>query len=400
MKQKFLDFIKDKEIFYMFLYKLSVRRHFIPILSIYYITLPNTTLNQIWIFTWIWYIFWMLLEVPSGYVSDTIGHKKTLFLSRIFMILSLMFFILGWTIFRNLWFILFTLWTVFMNIWFSFNSGTITAFFYEIIEKRWDENKFTKINSRLNWIVSLSAVFFLILLPFTLKINELFPFVLNMIFDFIWIIALLKLPDPRDSKKIIIWKNQKFRLLLKDSINLWFLPFMIFIWLIWGVSLWKHWFDTVYLEFLWLLPIYIGFLMWISRLFRFILSIKIHKIEKKFKMKQILLFQIFLFSWWLLIISYTNNYFIVLIILAFLLAFKHSIGSINTRFIYKNYLKNTKYKATISSVNSFIWYTIWVFISFILWYIMQYSFKLWYLVLWIFLFISLSISYHFFTRMK
>lgn len=34
-----------------FLYLLSQRRNFIPILSIYYLTLPDTTANQIGIFT-------------------------------------------------------------------------------------------------------------------------------------------------------------------------------------------------------------------------------------------------------------------------------------------------------------------------------------------------------------
>lgn len=76
-----------------FLFELSQRRHFIPILSIFFLTLPNTTANQIGIYSGIGFIVSFFLEIPSGYVADMFGHKKTLVLSKILMIISMTAFV-------------------------------------------------------------------------------------------------------------------------------------------------------------------------------------------------------------------------------------------------------------------------------------------------------------------
>ncbi len=67
MLQKFFT-LENKFIFYL----LSQRRNFIPILSIYYLTLPDTTANQIGVFTALGYLFSFILEIPSGYISDRV----------------------------------------------------------------------------------------------------------------------------------------------------------------------------------------------------------------------------------------------------------------------------------------------------------------------------------------
>ncbi|MFK7780079.1 MAG: hypothetical protein QM490_02930, partial [Candidatus Gracilibacteria bacterium] len=78
------------------LFSVSIRRNFIPLLSIFFLTLPNTTANQIGIFTGIGFIATLLFEVPSGYVSDVIGHKKTLVISKISQVFSMICYILGY----------------------------------------------------------------------------------------------------------------------------------------------------------------------------------------------------------------------------------------------------------------------------------------------------------------
>lgn len=400
MKQKITTFFKDKDLLYIFVYKLSVRRHYIPILSIFYLSLDNTTLNQIGIFSAIWMLMWMLLEIPSGYISDTIGHKKTLYLSRFSMIISLWCFILWGSILWDHSFVLFILGMVFMNFGFAFNSGTLEAYFYEILESRGEEKQFSKVSSRMNGNVSLVAVLFLITLPFTLKIHALFPFLINIVFDIIWIVALLRLPDPRDSKKVMTWETQGFLSMFRDSIKLWFLPFALFIGLIGWIMHGKHAFDTVYLENLWLAAVFIGFLMWTSRVLRFLFSRRIHLLEEYFSMKDILTFQVVLYSVWLSLVAYTQSFIVWLICLAIMTAFQHSIWSIHTKYIFNNYLKNPKYKATINSVKSQIINLIWVVVSFALGIIMEKSFQTWYSFLSVIMFVWLAVCYYFIFRQK
>ncbi len=53
-----------------FLIQFTNRRNFIPILSVYYLTLTNTHANEIGLYTGIGYIAALLMQIPSGYIAD------------------------------------------------------------------------------------------------------------------------------------------------------------------------------------------------------------------------------------------------------------------------------------------------------------------------------------------
>jgi hypothetical protein len=53
-----------------FLIQFTIRRNFIPILSVYFLTLPDTRANQIGLFTGIGYTAALLMQMPSGYIAD------------------------------------------------------------------------------------------------------------------------------------------------------------------------------------------------------------------------------------------------------------------------------------------------------------------------------------------
>ena len=76
-----------------FIFQLSQRRNFIPILSIFFLTLPNTTAQQIGIYTGIGYLASFIFEIPSGYFADKFGHKRTLIIAKLLMIFSVLAFI-------------------------------------------------------------------------------------------------------------------------------------------------------------------------------------------------------------------------------------------------------------------------------------------------------------------
>jgi len=94
MKQKFLKFLADRELLKLFIYQISVRRNFFPLMSVYFLMQPNTSLQQVGVFMGIGFILGLFLEVPSGYLADRWGHKNTLILSKIVAITSIGFYIL------------------------------------------------------------------------------------------------------------------------------------------------------------------------------------------------------------------------------------------------------------------------------------------------------------------
>ena len=75
-----------------FVFILTSRRNYIPILSLYFLSLPNTAANQIGIYTGIAWLAGFFLEIPSGYLSDKFGHKKTLILAKFSIIISTLLF--------------------------------------------------------------------------------------------------------------------------------------------------------------------------------------------------------------------------------------------------------------------------------------------------------------------
>jgi len=150
-----------------------------PLLGIYFLTFPDNTVKQIGIYTMLGSLFSFLFEIPSGYFSDRFGHKKTLILSKVFMILASISFLFGNNVFH------FSLGSIFISLGFAFTSGTITAFMHEVLVELKKENLFTKIVGRNAGSVSLFNALLIIAIPFLTKINFHRPFIVGLIIDVI-----------------------------------------------------------------------------------------------------------------------------------------------------------------------------------------------------------------------
>jgi MFS family permease len=99
------------------------RRNFIPILSVYFLTLADTHANQIGLYTGIGYLASMLMQIPSGYIADHWGQRNTLIIAKIFLLLSSILFLIA----GDFW--IFTLGAICMSLGNdAFSSGTTASF--------------------------------------------------------------------------------------------------------------------------------------------------------------------------------------------------------------------------------------------------------------------------------
>ena len=73
----------------------------------------------------IYYVAYVLLEVPSGYFSDRVGRKPTLIISSFALVLSFLLFSIGST------FAVFTLAQILNAVGWTFRSGTDTTLHYD-----------------------------------------------------------------------------------------------------------------------------------------------------------------------------------------------------------------------------------------------------------------------------
>ena len=333
-----------------FLYLLSQRRNFIPILSIYYLMLPDTTANQIGVFTALWYFTSFILEIPSGYLSDRIGHRKTLIFSKMLQSLSVILFIVWYFVWPVWNFYCFVFAFIFQSVGFSFFSGTTWAYYHELLEQEWKWNLYGKKMSQLKWQVSLLSAFIIVLLPFFTEFHILWPLIIWLFFDILGTLSIIVLPNVEQTEHSTPQKN--ILELLKESKLNRGLYISIFMWLSIWFFMWEHAYRWLYLEHLW----YPLALMWTimagSRIVWYFVWKYAHNIENFLSIRTHFFLEILAFTWWLFAIYYFSNPYIVGIIYILMIWYQHGRKPILENYLLQNYISDKRYKATFLSMES------------------------------------------------
>src|SRR3989344_3349293 len=141
------------------------KRIFVAILGAYYLTIPDVTPEGIGIILLAGSLAGFIFEIPSGYVSDKIGHKTALVLSRLFMLVSTLFFLFA----SNIIFLI--LGGVFMSMAHAFHSGTGSAFMHETLRGLKREKEYAKVMGKISSIGFAIPIVFMVLTPFLVSIS-------------------------------------------------------------------------------------------------------------------------------------------------------------------------------------------------------------------------------------
>lgn len=377
----------EKNIWKLFLYNVSQRRHFLPILSIYFLTLPNTNAQQIGIYTGLGYLASFLFEIPSGYFSDIFGHKRTLVLSKILMIGSVLIYIFAGN------FYYFIAGSIFHALASAFDSGTKEAIVHDILSDQNREKEYTKVMGKFGANVSLVSMFLIMGLPFFTSIDITLPLKINLVFDVIGLIAIVSLSSPKKEIKIEKKDQKNIMELLKISQKQKFFPIAIFSGAILGFLFADNPFRMIYLESLGYPVIFVGFVMGFSRLFWFIIGHYAHYIERYLTMKQHFLIEIFLFTGYYFLVASLLNPYIIGGVFALIVGYQWGRSQVVKGYLLKRVDQN--YKATMLSVQSQIASIIMFFVAFGIGGVMESSYKNGFYVLGIALFLILVATYFF-----
>lgn len=371
-----------------FLLILTQRRNYFPILAIYFLTLPNTTANQIGLYMGIGAFAGFLLEIPSGYLSDKYGHKKILILSRIFMLFSTIAFVFGNSL------AYYIMGSIFLSFSFAFTSGTSDAFLHNTLIGLKKEKKYAEINGKIKANVALISAGMILLLPLLTKISLVMPIKVYLIFDIIGIFIALSLYSPKIKYDAQDEEGENILSQLKRFRGTGFYLFSIFMGILFGLLSGATAFNGVFAQSLGFPVIFIGSIMALSRIIWFVIGHNL-KILKKMSLKSMILFEIIFFSGMLILISQMINPFIVGAMMALVIGYRRGRDPIIQEYCLNNFLINKRYKATMLSIKSqleqlmnsgFI-----IFIGFV----MGVSFSLGYLIAGIALFVILILMYPF-----
>jgi len=369
-----------------FLIILTNRRNYIPILAIYFLTLPNSNAQQIGLYVGIGWLAGFLLEIPSGYISDEWGHKKTLILAKFSLLVSTLFFIFGNSL------PYFILGSSFMALGFAFTSGTGGAFLHNTLVGLKREKNYGDISGKIRAKASLVSAGMILLLPLLTKIALILPIKIYLIFDVVGILTAFSLYSPKIRYSAEDEEGEKIWSQLKRFRGTGFYVTSLFVGFIGGFIMALSPFKEPFVESLGFPIIFIGSIMAFSRVVWFIIGHNL-KILKKIKIQRLLFYEIFLFSGLIILSSQLINPYFISLIFVILIGYYHGRSSLIGEYYLNNFLINKRYKATMLSIKQQIGKLFESGIALLIGFVMAISFRLGFLVLGICMLLVLLVIY-------
>jgi MFS family permease len=366
------------------------RRHFIPILSVYYLTLPDTHANEIWLYTGIGFTAAMLMQIPAGFIADYWWQKNALIIAKILILFSTIFYLIA----DNFW--VFVLASVLLSIGTSaFSSGINSSFLKWTLEKLDRGDEYREVASKISWRASLGSAVMIVCLPFLTEISILLPFYVMLILDCIWLIVAISF-YPVHSK---IEKHEKKNIVavIQELRGTRFFVYAIFSSLIAGFLFTDSIYRSPYLVELWYPLAFIWFVMGGSRIVWWIIWRSIKTIEKYMSFRIFIISEIFLFPLYYIWVSYIKNPWILWFIFVVMVWWFWWRNEVYTDALIEE-IPDKKYRSTALSIKTQFENIIQVVASFAIAWVMWISYSLGFQILGIVLCISLSCIYIFFLR--
>ncbi len=324
---------------------LSWSRFFLPVLALFYVA-NNVSIEQFGIILGIFSLTIFALEIPTGVLSDFIGRKNTLIISKSCYVIEVLIF----CFFDGFW--PFLIAKIISGVGVSLGSGTNEALLFETLKKLGREKEHRRIFGHLQFISNISMAAVFIIGAYLFSLNHKLPayvsapiIILSVVFTF-----FLKEPYPAQ-KEVSIKKTTKhfiegIKLFFSNKdfvlINLFSVP-AIFIHTV-VTSLSSEYFRQIFI------PIsLIGFVSSLGSLLYAYAAKKEHVLEKKIGSKNIITLIIGANALSLFLMMFLFPYFGVLAYI--IIPFVSGFGSV---FInnYMNMRVSEKHRATMLSIRS------------------------------------------------
>ncbi|MBP7767341.1 MFS transporter [Candidatus Saccharibacteria bacterium] len=133
----------------------------------------------------------VLIEVPSSILADRWSRRKTLMLSSVFMLISILIVLSSQT------FTSFAIMALAWALYFSFQSGTINAYIFDLLKEKGEESQYRKALSRFATLQLSGAILASLAASPLVEIGSfLTPYQLTLVPTIVAILLLWKMHDP------------------------------------------------------------------------------------------------------------------------------------------------------------------------------------------------------------
>jgi len=322
------------------------KRIFVAILGAYYLTLPDVTPQIIGMILLVGNLAGFIFEIPSGYVSDKMGHKQALIFSRIFMLLSTFLFLFA----ESTSFLILA--SILLSMGAAFHSGTGSAFMHETLRGLKKEKEYPHIMGKISSIGFAVPIILTTLVPFLVSISYKLPFVIALVIDLIGVITSISLVSPPVRQEHIKEiRKTNFRQVLREGYKFNFFSLALFSGIISGTLFGIGGFRAPYQLFLGISVIWYGVFFGLGRVLASLMLAYSGKIKKVITLPSFYLFQLILYSIMILLLGIVSIRWVVIMVFIIINAFQWGLSRIDESYQLE-IITSSKFKATLLSLSS------------------------------------------------
>lgn len=328
------------------IFSITNKRTYLTFLTIFLLTMPNATAKTIGAITAVGQFVGFIIEVPSGYISDRIGHKNALIIARTAMVLSTACYVFatssGW----------FFVGGALVAIGFSFTSGTASAFMHDTLQDIGKSDRYAEIMGRIKSIGFAVPIIFIITLPMIAEINFRWAFTAALIIDIVGLFAAISLIKPTVTSKVKEVTISNFKETLHEWYNAGWFRYVIVAMIVGGISFGATaGFKNPYQELIGFSISSLGLLWATSRAMISSLLLCNGWMYKTLTFKQFMIIKTFVRALCFTIIGISTNIWFVAFGFIFITVIGFGTSSASSQFRLE-FIKKSKSKATLLSVNT------------------------------------------------
>ncbi len=175
--------------------RIFTKRIYLAVIAIYAVADAGLSLEEIGIIAGITAGAVLIMEIPSGYISDKFGHKKTLIFGSFLVFLSPLCYLLSPDFFGVL------MASLLFFLGGAFHSGTLQAFIHETLLELDRDGDYSKVMGRAQaWSLVANAVL-VALVTLTYSIDPRLPFLIGAFSHALTLMATLFFVTPKRTEK-------------------------------------------------------------------------------------------------------------------------------------------------------------------------------------------------------
>ena len=330
------------------IHSITSKRTYMTFLTIFFLTMPNATARMIGMISAAGQIAGFLFEIPSGYISDRIGHKNALVFAKFLTILSTLCYILANSI---AWFFV---GGILMAIGIAFLSGTANAFMHDTLNDLGKGDQYAHVMGRIKSLGFAVPIIFILLLPVIAQTNFRLAFLVVLLLDIVGLFVVMSFKKPAASSIIEEVSIGNLKKTFRDWYKAGWVRYVLVGVISFGISFGAvAGFKNPYQELIGFSISSLGILWAISRVFISGISLWSGFIYKKISYKDLIILRATGYSICFLVIGLFPNMWITAGAFIIVTVLQWGLGAVFNQHNL-DFIKTSNSKATLLSVNSLI----------------------------------------------